>query len=258
MTDLPDPSFFHLLADLADAETLPRFRRASAVDTKVKTGWSFDPVTEADRIAEEVLRAEISRAFPDHAILGEEFGETGTGSHRWVLDPIDGTRPFICGLPVWATLIGFETHGRAIMGMMSQPFTGERFWAGPDGAWNERAGKRHRLHTRETRELSQAVLHTTSAEGFGPLKPGLERLMAAVRMTRFGGEAYATAMLAAGHIDLCFEPALQPYDVVALIPIIEQAGGAVMRVDGGRPEQGGPIIAAASLALLEQARALLT
>ena len=165
------------------------------------------PITEADRSAEVALRAAISATHPDHAILGEEYGETGSGSCRWVLDPVDGTRPFISGIPVWSTLIGFTVEGRARMGMMSQPFTGERFWATPDGAWGERARNRYPLRTREVSDLSQAILHTTSREHYdGALKHGLDRLTAAVRMIRFGGESYAVAMLAAGHIDLCLEP----------------------------------------------------
>jgi histidinol phosphatase-like enzyme (inositol monophosphatase family) len=257
MHHLPDETFLHRLADLADGETLPRFRQALHVTTKDKPGWTFDPVTEADRAAEEVLRAAIGRTFPEHAILGEEYGETGAGAYRWVLDPVDGTRPFICGLPVWATLIGLEFEGRAVLGMMSQPFTGERFWAGPNGAWTERAGSRKRLRTRAVGPLSRAILHTTSPEGFGTLKDGFERLAAAVQMTRFGGEAYAMAMLAAGHIDLCFEPSLQPYDIVALVPIIEKAGGVVTRLDGSRPEAGGAVLAAATRELHDQAMALI-
>jgi histidinol phosphatase-like enzyme (inositol monophosphatase family) len=258
MVDFPDDNFLHRLADVADAETLPRFRHQLDVTTKDKPDRTFDPVTEADRVAEEKLRAAIGAAYPDHAILGEEAGETGSGSYRWVLDPVDGTRPFICGLPVWATLIGLEQEGRAVMGMMSQPFTGERFWAGPAGAWIERRGKRQRLHTRDVGALSRAILHTTSPEGYGePLKAGFERLRSAVLMTRFGGESYATAMLAAGHIDLCLEPSLHPYDIVALIPIVEQAGGVVTRLDGGRPEAGGAVLASATAALHKQALALL-
>ena len=257
MINLPDETFLHRLADLADSETLPRFRSALDVTTKKKLGWSFDPVTEADRAAEKVIRAAIGQAFPNHAILGEELGETGGGPYRWVIDPVDGTRPYICGLPVWATLIGFELEGRAQMGMMSQPFTGERFWAGPGGAWVERGGRRQRLQTRDVGHVSRAVLHTNSPEGYGLLRQKFDCLAAAVRMIRFGAEAYATAMLAAGYIDLCLEPALEPYDIVALVPIIEQAGGVVTRLDGGRPEAGGPVLAAATATLHEQAMEIL-
>ena len=113
MSVLPDPDFLHRLADIADAETLPRYRQPLDIETKERPGWTFDPVTEADRSAEVALRAAISATHPDHAILGEEYGETGSGSCRWVLDPVDGTRPFICGIPVWSTLIGFTVEGRA-------------------------------------------------------------------------------------------------------------------------------------------------
>jgi len=145
---------------------MPRYRTDIAVDTKVKEGYSFDPVTEADRAAEVAIRAEIGVHFPDHAIPGEEFGLTGSGRVRWVLDPVDGTRPFICGLPVWGTLIGLTVDGRAELGMMSQPFTRERFWADRDGAWTERDGVRRPLATRDVGSLDRAILHTTSARAF--------------------------------------------------------------------------------------------
>jgi histidinol phosphatase-like enzyme (inositol monophosphatase family) len=260
-TALPTPpgtTFLHRLADIADAQTMPRYRIELALETKFKEGYAFDPVTEADREAEIAIRAEISAEYPDHAILGEELGQTGGGSCCWVLDPVDGTLPFICGLPVWGTLIGFTVNGRAEMGMMSQPFTGERFWADSDGAWCERAGKRDRLATRDVGTLSQAILHTTSPEHYhGDIKQGFDRLAASVRMTRYGGECYAIAMLAAGRIDLAVEPSLQPYDIVALIPIVEKAGGVVTRLDGERAEEGGPVLVSATPALHFEALRLL-
>ena len=247
MSQLPSGDFLHHLADVADRETLPRFRTELAIDTKFKEGYTFDPVTAADRQTEIAVRAAIGAEYPDHAILGEETGLTGEGPLRWVLDPVDGTRPFICGLPVWGTLIGLTVNGRAELGLMSQPFTGERFWADTDGAWYERHGKRQRLSTRDVGTLANAILHTTSPEHYhGDLKSGFDRLAASVRMTRYGGECYAMVMLAAGRIDLAIEPSLQPYDIVALIPIIEKAGGVVMRIDGGRAEEGGPVIASAT------------
>ncbi|MGY4617697.1 histidinol phosphatase-like enzyme (inositol monophosphatase family) [Bradyrhizobium sp. USDA 4472] len=247
MPQLPSADFLHRLADVADRETLPRFRTELAIDTKFKEGYAFDPVTEADRQAEIAVRAAITAEYPDHAILGEETGLTGHGPFRWVLDPVDGTRPFICGLPVWGTLIGLTVNGRAELGLMSQPFTGERFWADADGAWYERQGERQRLSTRDVGTLSNAILHTTSPEHYhGNLKSGFDRLAGSVRMTRYGGECYAMVMLAAGRIDLAIEPSLQPYDIVALIPIIERAGGVVTRIDGGRAEEGGPVLASAT------------
>ena len=258
MQKVPDTTFLHRLADIADAQTMPRYRTELAIDTKFKEGYTFDPVTEADREAEIALRAAIEAEFPDHAILGEEFGLSGGGPYRWVLDPVDGTRPFICGLPVWGTLIGLSVNGRAEIGMMSQPFTGERFWADAEGAWYERAGKRQRLATRNVGPLSQAILHTTSPEHYhGNIKQGFDRLVSAVRMIRYGGECYAMAMLAAGRIDLVVEPSLQPYDIVALIPIIEKAGGVVTRLDGERAEEGGPVLVSATPALHFEALHLL-
>src|SRR5689334_11523490 len=106
MSRLPDASFLHRLADVADAQTLPRFRTGLSVETKPKDGCTFDPVTDADREAEAAMRSAIQSEYPDHSILGEELGQTGEGPVRWVLDPVDGTRPFICGIPVWGTLIG--------------------------------------------------------------------------------------------------------------------------------------------------------
>lgn len=254
----PDAAFLHRLADIADAETMPRYRVELAIDTKVKPGYDFDPVTEADRQAEIAIRAAIGQAFPDHAILGEEMGLTGSGPYRWVIDPVDGTRPFICGLPVWGTLIGLTHGGRAVMGMMSQPFTGERFWADDSCAWTEYRGERRPLAIRDVGSLSNAILHTTSPEHYhGAIKEGFERLSCEVRMTRYGGECYAMAMLAAGRIDLAFEPSLQPYDIVALIPIIERAGGVITTLDGGRAEDGGAVLASATSALHEQALAML-
>ena len=121
MTKLPPVSFLHRLADAASGETLPRFRTELDVEEKFKPGYRFDPVTLADKEAERVLRDLISSEYPDHAILGEEYGETGTGPWKWVIDPVDGTRPFICGIPVWGTLIGLTLEDRSVMGMMASP-----------------------------------------------------------------------------------------------------------------------------------------
>lgn len=258
MITLPDVAFLHRLCDLADAETLPRFRTGLAVDAKATPGLDFDPVTEADRRAEAAIRAEIERVHPDHRIVGEEYGTSGDGRCAWVLDPVDGTRPFLCGLPVWGTLVGFTVDGVARLGMMSQPHVGERFWADDDGAWVRSAGTTRRLSTRATADLGGAILHTTSPHGFvGEGREGLDRLIGATRMIRYGGECYATAMLAAGLIDLCLEPSLQPYDIVALVPIVERAGGVVTRLDGGRPEAGGAVLASSGPRLHEAALHLL-
>ena len=243
---LPDIAFLHTLADAADRQTLPRFRSQGElnVGTKPKEGFRFDPVTDADREAERVIRELIGASYPEHSIMGEEFGTTGSGPTQWILDPVDGTRPFLCGIPVWATLIGLLHNGRATMGMMSQPFTRERFWADGQNAWSRGPAGEYRLATRKGIPLSQAILHTTSPEPIAR-NPQIAFAELAERtlMTRYGGECYAMAMLAAGQIVICLEYALQPYDIAALIPIIEQAGGKVTTLTGERPESGGHILA---------------
>lgn len=248
--------FMRGLAQAAAGETLPRFRRRAAVDNKLDAG--FDPVTEADREAEKVIRRMLGERFPDDGILGEEFGlSNADSSQRWVIDPIDGTRAFISGLPLWGTLVGLTVDGRAVAGMMSQPFTGELYLADETGAYLEGPGGR-RLKTSDVTELSQATLCTTTPAMFGGAKRACyDRLEAGMRLARYGTDCYAYAMLASGHVDLVVEPGLQAYDIVALIPLIEQAGGVVTTFEGGRPENGGDIIAAANAELHAKARALL-
>ncbi len=247
---LVDKAFFSEAAAAAAAETLPRFRRINEVDNKYAAG--FDPVTEADRAAERAIRAVIGRAFPEHGILGEEYGPENTDrSHVWVIDPIDGTRAFISGLPVWGTLLGLTVDGDARAGMMSQPFTGELFYSDGEGAYLLREEREaQRLSVRKGGGMAEATLFTTTPAMFkGDDRRNFDRLEGAVRLSRYGVDCYAFAMLAAGQVDLVVESGLQPYDIVALIPIIEQAGGVVTRRDGGPAEKGGDIVAAASPAL---------
>ncbi len=254
----PDATFLLKLAEAADRETLPRFRAGGGIDNKL-SGGAFDPVTEADRAAELAIRRVIEESFPDHAIVGEEFGVSGEGECRWIIDPIDGTRAFITGIPVWGTLIGHYVAGRARMGIMSQPFTGERFLADGSGAFMKRGADDLRpIAVRKTERIADATLFTTSPRLFaGDLCGRFEALEAAARLTRFGTDCYAFAMLAAGHVDLVVESGLKPYDIAALIPLIEQAGGIVTTFAGERPEEGGDILAAATPALHDAARRIL-
>lgn len=257
---LPDIAFFHSLADAAERETLPRFRSRGELNigTKPKEGFRFDPVTDADREAERAIRALITARYPEHSVMGEEFGTTGSGPIQWVLDPVDGTRPFLCGLPVWGTLIGLLRDGRATMGMMSQPFTGERFWADAMDARYSGPRGEYRLATRKDVALDQAILHTTSPEPIARHpQVRFEHLAERVLMTRYGGECYAMAMLAAGQIDICVEYSLQPYDIAALIPIVERAGGVVSTLSGGRAEGGGHVLACGCPRLHEEALEIL-
>lgn len=238
--------FLFTLAEAAAGETLPRFRQSGAIQNKLQSG--FDPVTEADQAAERAIRSIIEKHFPDHGILGEEHGASGLErDYVWVIDPIDGTRAFISGLPVWGTLIGLTHKKKAISGLMSQPFTGETFYALNGASYLDRSGKTGRLRTRPTRQLADATLFTTTPHLFkSEARSRFETLEGKVRLSRYGCDCYAYAMVAAGHADLVVEPGLKPYDIVGLIPVIESAGGVVTCWDGSPAENGGNIIAAAT------------
>ena len=255
---LPDRNFFYTLADAAKAETLPRFRTGLSVVNKLESG--FDPVTEGDRAAETAIRLLIEEKFPHHGILGEEHENIGLDrEHIWVIDPIDGTRAFISGLPVWGTLIGFRSNGRATMGLVDQPFTGERYFADGTRSWYRGPDGERQIATRDCGELKNAILFTTSPHIFTGADLALYRSVEEkVRLFRYGCDCYAYALLASGHVDLVVENSLQPYDVGALIPLIEQAGGIITTWDGGRPENGGNIVAAGSPAVHRQALELLS
>jgi len=260
----PDLSFLHDLADAAEAHTLPRFRQAVEVADK-SGGGRFDPVTAADRDAEAAMRALIAARFPGHGVLGEEFGaQAAGGSQVWVLDPIDGTRAFVSGLPLWGTLIGFRQDGAPRLGMLAQPYLGERF-AG-DGRSAELVARdgRRRLRCRACEGLAAATLSTTDPDLFGGADIGsFRRLREHVRLTRYGYDCYAYAMLASGFIDLVVEAGLKAYDIEPLVPIIEGAGGVVTDWEG-RPIRGTPpgvgirIVAAGDRRLHEAALACLS
>ncbi|MDM9625803.1 histidinol-phosphatase [Rhizobium sp. S152] len=254
---LPDRSFFNLLAEAAKAETLPRFRSGLDVANKLSSG--FDPVTEGDQAAEVAIRKLIEAHFPDHGILGEEHGSIGLDrEYVWVVDPIDGTRAFISGVPVWGTLIGLYKNGRAIMGMIEQPFTGERYFADETASFYAGPEGERRLQVRDCGALSNAIMFTTSPHLFaGTEMERYREIESQVRLFRYGTDCYAYALLAAGHVDLVVENSLKPYDVGGIIPVIERAGGIITTWDGGRPENGGSIIAAGSPAVYEQAVAIL-
>lgn len=258
---LPPPSFLHELAEIAEKNTLQTYLRHEkmSIDTKIHEGLRFDPVTNADRETELLIRNKIQECYPDHAIMGEEWGKVaGNSPFEWIIDPIDGTRPFICGLPIWGCLIGLYYNGQAVMGMMSQPYTGDRFWSDGQASWfSGRFGER-RMEARKNVTLDQAILHTTSPE-YVETYPNnrFDILKDNVLMTRYGGECYAMAMLAAGNIDICIEYTLETYDIAALIPIIEHAGGVVTTIDGKRPEQGGSAVATANPELHQQVLKLL-
>ena len=245
MTAIDFAAFVNELATVSGETILPFFRTALSIEDKGKPG-GFDPVTAADHAAETAMRTLIRRTFPDHGIIGEEYGrERADAEYVWVLDPIDGTKSFISGMPAWGTLIALLRAGEPVFGMMNQPFIRERFSG--DGAkahYRGPAGSRD-LRVRACAGLAEAVLFTTSPllmnDGDRELFGRVEK---AVRLSRYGGDCYAYCMLAAGHVDLVIETGLKPYDVLPLVPIIAGAGGVITSWDGAPPNAGGRIIAA--------------
>jgi histidinol phosphatase-like enzyme (inositol monophosphatase family) len=245
-------------AAAAAALTLPKFRQGIAVDNKWTTG--FDPVTAADREAELAVREVIGRRYPTHAIVGEEWDNKDTGSRfAWIVDPIDGTRAFITGVPVWGTLIGFMVDGRATAGLMAQPFTGEMWFACNGRGEYRRGGEILPLKTSPVVELAHAKLTTTSPDIFATRSVGAPwtAISGAVLTARYGLDCYGYCLLASGHIDLVVEPALKDVDICPLIPVIEAAGGVITTWDGGPAEGGGNCVAAANAELHAKALAVI-
>ncbi|TBW40743.1 histidinol-phosphatase [Siculibacillus lacustris] len=262
MTDHPSPAelvaFLDEMADVSGRAILPHFRSRMIVENKLGVG-AFDPVTVADRAAETAMRTLLAERYPAHGILGEEFGrEREDAEHVWVLDPIDGTRAFISGLPVWGTLIGLKRDGRPILGMMHQPFTGERFVGDGRRAWYRGPDGARDLATRPCSDLADAVLFTTTPMMLkGEERIAYDRVESRVRLARYGVDCYAYCMVAAGFVDTVIEAGLQPYDIVALIPVIEGAGGVVTSWTGGSAVDGGRVVASGDPRLHERVLALL-
>ncbi len=238
-------AFLHSLADASGDFILPYFRNSGGVADKTQ-GAGFDPVTEADRGAERLIRDMIAAKFPEDGVIGEEFADTQTAAGRcWIIDPIDGTRAFIMGLPVWGTLIGLTENGAPVAGMMNQPFTQERFWGSGGVAHYRTPTGSGVLKTRSCENLSSAMLASTTPDMFaaGLESDCFERISRATRMRRFGGDCYAYCLLAMGLVDVVMEANLKPFDIIPLIPIIEGAGGVVTGWDGGSAANSSRIIA---------------
>ena len=258
MTAIDFEAFIDELATVSGDAIRPFFRTSLGVEDK-SGGGSFDPVTAADRAAETAMRTLIRNNFPAHGIVGEEFGtERGDAEFVWLLDPIDGTKSFISGMPAWGTLIALTRGGRPVYGMVNQPFIAERFVG--DGAaakYRGPAGDRA-LFTRPCGDLAQAVLYTTSPRLMNAQDGARFAVVEdKVRLSRYGGDCYAYCMLAAGHVDLVIETELKAHDVAALIPIIAGAGGVITTWEGEGAERGGRIVAAGDPRLHEAARAML-
>jgi histidinol-phosphatase len=217
------------LADAAGAEIRPYFRQHLAVEDKS----DLTPVTAADRAAELAMRRLIENSFPDHGIVGEEFGRVRENAEFvWVLDPIDGTKSFISGVPLFGTLIALTHGGHPILGVIDQPISRER-WLGAAGRPTILNGAA--IRCRACAGLNAATLFATTPEMFrGPDAAAFARVSAAVKLTRFGADCYAYGLLAAGFIDLVLEASLKPYDFCAMIPIVEGAGGVATDWRGAR------------------------
>jgi len=236
----------HELADLSGRIIRPYFRKPLSVTDKGLKG-AFDPVTAADREAERAIARALAERWPDHGVIGEELGGRRQNARlRWVVDPIDGTRAFIMGSPLWGTLIGLLDEEAAVLGLMDQPFTRERFWSGAKTSYFRNAdGKARRIKTRACPRLADAILSTTHPDLFeaGSEVEAFAQLKSKVRMTRYGGDCYGYCLLAAGFVDVVVEAGLKPHDVVALIPIIERAGGCITTWTGAPATAGGRILA---------------
>ncbi|MFY0615355.1 MAG: histidinol-phosphatase [Hyphomicrobiaceae bacterium] len=250
-------SLAHRLGDVSADVILPLFRSDLAVDVKGGQGAAFDPVTEGDRAAEVSIREIIEATFPNHGIFGEEHGiKPGSSPYRWVIDPIDGTRAFILGLPTWGTLIGLEINEQPAIGLMNQPFTGDRFWSdGKASYFRNGAGDTRQIQTRASVNLREAQMASTSPDIFaeGNETTVYTTISESVRSCRHGTDCWGYALLAAGLVDIVVEAGLKPYDIVALIPIIENAGGVITSWDGDTARHGGRILAAANPALHAEA-----
>ncbi len=248
--NIEETAFERTLLDATNAAakvTLPAFRSGLSVDNKLDQG--FDPVTQADKEAELVIRQTIEQAFPDHMIIGEEHATKQTNSpFSWIIDPIDGTRAFITGVPVWGTLIGIAHEEKTFAGIMAQPFTGEIFLGlGGKSTYSRFGSDPKPLSTSTVEKLSEARLMTTTPALFeGEQLQAYLNLENQVRLARYGCDCYAYCLLAAGEIDLVVEAGLNIYDIAALIPIIENAGGVITTFDASPADKGGNVIAAAT------------
>lgn len=259
MTDWTELTQFAIaLAKASAKDILPYFRQNTHVE--VKDGPVWDPVTEGDKAGERVIRRMIEERYPDHGIHGEEYGaKEGRSGFTWILDPVDGTRSFVCGMPTWATLIGLTYEGKPVVGLMNQPVVGDMFYGNPDGAWHDYRGTTQAMMTRQSIALPRATMGTTAPELYRTEadQRAFQRLKAKAQLTRYGGDAYFFCVMAAGHLDIALDANLQAYDIAPLLPIVSGAGGVYAEWRGGDAAKGGHVITAGSRSLLDEALAVL-
>ena len=252
------------LAAAAGRVALPLFRAGGAVEDKnaaEHAGRGFDPVTEADRGGEAAIRRAISARFPDHGVLGEEYGaDRADADFVWVLDPIDGTRAFVAGVPLWTHLIALRHQGAPVVGVVAQSYLDETYVGSRRGARLIRGGASQELRVRPCPTLADAVLASTDPDGYfaDDELAAWRRLRRGAKIVRLGGDAYFGALVAAGTVDLNVEAQLKPWDVEALVPLVQGAGGSVTDWRG-KPlgNAGGRVLLAGDPRCIEAALAVL-
>lgn len=230
----------HVVADQVDALTMSRFK---AQDLQVETKPDLTPVSDADRAAEDLVRSQLSRARPRDAVHGEERSDTGHGPRRWVVDPIDGTKNFVRGVPVWATLLALMDGDEVVVGVVSAPALGRRWWAAKGtGAWTGRSlAAASRIHVSGVTRLEDASLSYSDLaewEQHGRLEPFLD-LQRRVWRTRAYGDFWSYVLAAEGAVDIAAEPELELYDMAALVPVVTEAGGRFTSLAGVDGPHGG-------------------
>jgi histidinol phosphatase-like enzyme (inositol monophosphatase family) len=255
-------AFAFELAAVAGEVILPLFRADHGLEDKgANKDGRFDPVTKADKGAEAAIRTAVTARFPDHGFIGEEYGEDRPDAEFvWVLDPVDGTRAFICGLPLWTTLIGLRHQGRPVVGAIGQSHLGEVFVGSARGSRLIRNGAETALRVRECAGLGEALIATTDHNIFqGAKLRAWDGVRRAARLARYGCDAYAYAMVALGTLDLVVETGLKAWDIEAAIPLIQGAGGLITDWRGGPiGPNGGQMVIAGDRRVLDEALALLT
>ena len=252
-------AFANRLADTSGAVIRPLFRQR--IDVAHKQGiHDFDPVTEADKGAERAIREMLTRERPDDGVLGEEYPETkGSSGYRWVLDPVDGTRAFITGRHEWGSLIALEQGGKPVLGILDQPVLGERFIGANGASHLVQAGKASPLEVRACPSLAEAVLCATDPGAYFSKEQlsAFARVERVTKMTRYGGDCYLFAALALGFVDIIIEAGFNRWDVAALIPLVEGAGGIITGWDGSHCRDGKTILACGDRRVHEEAIKLL-
>lgn len=248
----------HMLADAARAAILPHFRAAN-LTAENKLAEGFDPVTVADKASEKAMREILAQERPLDGILGEEYADTPSQSGlTWVLDPIDGTRGFVSGTPTWGVLIALSDANGPFYGIIDQPYIGERFEGTPDKAQMTGPMGQATLSTRATKTLAEAIVFTTFPEvGTETDAKGFRAVASQAKLTRYGMDCYAYALIAAGQVDLVIEAGLAAYDIQAPIAVVQAAGGIVTDWQGGPVHEGGRALAAANPEIHAQALAIL-